>query len=137
MWWEADAMLTDATARSLFDLLALGLLLAALASVLLRRLDQAPLLLAVQGLLLALAAATFALGPHGETHNWIAASVTLAVKAILIPGLVKYTLRGVRARPEAQAVLPRKQAFPLAIALVLVAYYVAGPLTAADAALTR
>lgn len=130
-------MLLDVrSAHGLFDAVAVLLLGTALLSVLVRRLDRAVPLLAVQGVLLAVAAAAVVAESH-EGHGWITVLVTFLVKAVAIPAVLAYALRGIRVRREAQAVLSRKQTFPIAVALVLVAYYAAGPLDAAGGFLTR
>lgn len=112
------------------DTLAVLLLLSALASVLVRRFDHLLLVLAAQGALLAAAVALA--GSHGGALAWLGVGVTAAVKAVAIPGVLFVATRGVRMRPEAQAVISRKQALPLAVALVLVAYYVTGPIAPAE-----
>ncbi len=125
----APANLT-VTLRSDLDTLAVLLLLTALGSVLVRRLDHLVGVLVAQGALLTAVGALAAVA-HGEALAWLGVGTTALVKVIAIPGVLFAAMRGVRVRPEAQAVLTRKQALPLAVALVLVAYYVAGPIAPA------
>jgi hydrogenase-4 membrane subunit HyfE len=48
-----------------------------------------------------------------------------------------FVLREVRRKQEVESVLPQRFVFLLAIGLVLVAYYVAGPITTLDGLVTR
>jgi hydrogenase-4 component E len=118
-----------ADARAVVDAVALGLLLLALAGVLLRSLDTAIWLIACQGALLGLAAAAVAL-VEGTRAAWIAFAVALAVKAVAIPALLRMVLSRLTRRHDVEAVLPTVLAFPLGIGLVLLAYAVADPFTA-------
>lgn len=115
-------------ARAVIDAVALGLLLLALASLLVRSLDTAIWLLAGQGILLGLAACAVAM-VEGSVAAWAAFLVALAVKAIAIPTLLRKVLARLVRQHEVEAVLPIVFAFPLAIGLVLLAYAVASPFT--------
>jgi len=128
--------LSVASARDTIDTLALLLLLTSLGSVLAHRLDQSILLLAVQGVLLGAVAVVVAIDT-GAIHAYIAVVVTLAVKAIAVPGLMLHALRGVRLRQESELIVSRRLALLIAIALLLVAYYAADPLVALDARFPR
>jgi hydrogenase-4 component E len=123
--------LSIASARDTIDTLALLLLLTSLGSVLVHRLDQSIALLAAQGALLAAVAIVVAL-QTGAIHAYIAVVVTFAVKALAVPGLLLHALRDVRLKQEAELVVSRRLALIIAIALLLVAYYAAGPLVALD-----
>lgn len=125
-----------ATARALLDGLALVLLASALGSMLMRRLDSIVVLLAGQGLLLTLAAAVVAV-TTGAVHAYLAVGITLAIKVVAVPWVLLYALREVRVKRELELVLPQQLSVVLALALVLVAYYVVGPLTALDGFWTR
>lgn len=118
-----------ADARAVIDAVALGLLLVALAGVLVRSLDTAIWLVASQGVLLGLAAGAVAL-VEGTWAAWIAFAVALTVKAFAIPALLRTILGRLTRRHEVETVLPTTLAFPLAVALVLLAYAVADPFTA-------
>jgi hydrogenase-4 component E len=116
--------------RHILDLLASLLLVTALLSVLVRRLDYAIVLLAGQGVLLASTAGVVAL-TSGAFHAYIATAATLAVKGVGIPWLLFSGLREVRLKREVAMMVPHKLALPIAAALVLVAYDVTsrlGPL---------
>jgi hydrogenase-4 component E len=126
----------EQTAQGLLDGLALLLLATALASVPLRRLENSIHLLSLQGLLLGGAASVVALA-DGGTHAYLAVAITLAVKVVLVPGILLYALNEVRVKREVEMVISQRAAFLLAIGLVLVAYYVAGPLHTTDGFLTR
>lgn len=123
-------------ARILMDSIALLLLATALASVVTRKLASSIRLLAVQGLLLAAAAATVALAT-GAAHSYLAVGITLAVKVLAVPGILLYALREVRIKREVDAAVSRRLALPIAVALVLVAYYVTGPFNSLDGLLAR
>lgn len=124
------------TAQRLLDTLALALLATALASVPLRRIETSIRLLAAQGLLLALAASVVAV-TTGALHAYVAVALTVGVKVLAVPAILLYVLRDVRVKREVETVLPQRQAFLLAIGLVLVAYYAVGPLRTVDGFLTR
>ena len=124
------------TARHILDNLALLLLTTTLWSVLIRRLDSSIRLLAVQGLLLAAAAAVVAL-TSGAGHAYAAVAITLVIKVVAVPGILLFALREVRIKREVEVVLSRRFAFPLAIGLVLVSYHVVGPLETLDGLLAR
>jgi hydrogenase-4 component E len=130
------SVLDIATARGVVDTLALLLLATALASVVARRLDSAVYLLAAQGLLLAAVAAVVAL-TTGSSHGYVAVVLTILAKVLAVPGILVFVLREVRRKQEVESVLPQRFVFLLAIGLVLVAYYVAGPITTLDGLVTR
>jgi hydrogenase-4 component E len=118
-----------AETRAVIDAVALGLILIALAGVMVRSLDTAIWLVAGQGVLLGLAAAAAAV-VEGTVAAWIAFAVALTVKAFAIPLLLRTILNRLTRRHEVETVLPFALAFPLAIGLVLLAYAVANPFTA-------
>ncbi|MHB9092057.1 MAG: NADH-quinone oxidoreductase subunit K [Chloroflexota bacterium] len=124
------------TAHSLLDSIAILLLATAVGSVLLRRLESSVWLLALQGLLLAAAAAAVALNT-GTLHAYLAVAITVVVKALVVPGVLLLALRDVRNKREIEVVLPQRQVFLVAVALVLVAYYAVEPLRGPDGFLTR
>lgn len=124
------------TSQRLLDSLALLLLVTGLGLVLVRRLDKAIQLLALQGGLLACAAAVVALS-LGSGHAFVAVAITVAIKVVAVPVILFSALREVRVKREIETVVSSRQALLLAIGLVLVAYYVAGPLSVAGGFLTR
>ncbi len=123
-------------AQRLLDSLSLLLLATALGLVLVRRLDTAIKLLALQGGLLACAAAVVALS-LGSAHAFVAVAVTVAVKAVAVPAILLYALREVRVKREIEVVVAPRESLLLAIGLVLVAYYVVGSLSVEGGFLTR
>ncbi len=129
-------ILSAASAGSLLDSVALLLLVTAIGSVLTRRVESGIRLLALQGLLLAVAAATIALNT-GNAHAYVAVALTLAVKSIAIPLLLLRALRQVRVTHEVELVIARPLALLVAIGLVFVAYWSAGPLLAPAAFATH
>jgi hydrogenase-4 component E len=125
-------MLDPESARSIIDTLALLLLATALGLVMVYRLDYAIGLLTVQGALLTAVAATTALAELG-LHTVLAVLVTFAVKVVAIPLVLRHSLRPVKLKQEVELVISPRLALLAAIALVFVAYYVAGPLRILDA----
>jgi len=125
----SPALLTEVTARGLLDTVSMVLLAVVVASVLVYRLDTAIGALAVQGGLLAAAATTVALAT-GTGHAYVAALLTLLVKAIAVPLMLLRVLQRAPIRLELEPVISRKLGFPLAVGLVLFAYFVTGPLVA-------
>jgi hydrogenase-4 component E len=123
------SFLTLDGARTVVDAVALGLLLLALVSVLVRSLDTAIWLIACQGILLGAAAGAVAL-VEGTGTAWLAFAVAVTVKAVAIPLLLRQVLNRLTQRHDVEVVLATVVAFPLAIALVLLAYAVTEPLTA-------
>ena len=114
-------------ARSAIDTISLLLLATALASALLLRTEAFVRLLACQGVLLAAAAGAVALSAP-SAHSYVAFLVTALVKAVAVPVVLTYALRRLGWRGGAEIVLSRKLMFVVAVALVLLAYYVAAPL---------
>jgi hydrogenase-4 component E len=124
-------MLNPDTARSALDTLALLLLATAIGLVMAYRIDYAIALLAAQGALLTTVAATSALVELG-LHTVLAAVVTFAVKVVAIPLVLRRSLRPVALKREVEFVISPRLALLVAVALVFVAYYVAGPLGVLD-----
>jgi hydrogenase-4 component E len=123
-----DGVLTGQHAGTLIDGTALGLLGLALLGTLVRRLDSAIELLAIQGVLLGLAAVAAALAEM-EWRAWAAFTVAVAVKAVVVPGILRHVLRRMAVQREVEVVLPVKIAFPLAAALIPVAFYAVEPVS--------
>lgn len=119
---------TVENARTVIDTVALALLFVALAGVLARSLDTAVWLIAGQGMLLGLAAAAVALA-EGTAQAWFAFLVAFTVKAIAIPVLLRFVLNRLTRRHDVEVVLATVLAFPVAIALVLLAYAITTPFT--------
>ncbi len=124
------------TARGLLDGLALLLLATTLGSIIPRQQENSIRLLALQGLLLSLAAAVVALAT-GTAHAYLAVAMTVVVKVIVVPGILLFALREVRVSREVHVILPQRQAFLIALGLVLVAYYAVEPLRTLDGFITR
>ena len=83
----------------------------------------------MQGVLLAAAAAVVAL-TTGTVHAYLAVALTVVVKVLVVPGILLFALREVRIKREVETVISQRQAFLLAVGLVLVAYYVVGTASA-------
>jgi hydrogenase-4 component E len=119
-------LLDPGASRSALDAVSLLLLATALSSTLLLRTQTFVRLLALQGVLLAAAAGAVALA-EPSVHSYIAVAITALVKAAAVPLALRYALRRVGRGSGAEIVLSRKLTFLLAVALILVAFYVTGP----------
>ena len=109
------------------DVLAVALLATGLVSVAVRRLDTAIWLLIGAGCLLAATGGVIAVAT-GAVHVYLAAALTLAVKAVVIPVILFRVLRAVHIRREVELVLSMRSALLLAMVGVLLAYRAAGSL---------
>jgi hydrogenase-4 component E len=123
-----DGVLSAEYAGTLINGAALALLGMALLGTLVRRLDSAIALLAIQGVLLGVAAIAAALAEM-EWRAWAAFTVAVAVKAIVVPGILRHVLRRMAVQREVEVVLPVKIAFPLAAAMIPVAFYAVEPVS--------
>jgi len=128
-------LLSAAAARGLLDTISVLLLAVVLCSLLVYQLDLAIALLAVQGGLLTAAAGIVALAT-GSGHGYLAAALTLAVKAIAVPVMLLWVLQRAPVRFEQQPVISRKLALPLAVGLILFSYFATGSLVAPEGYLT-
>jgi hydrogenase-4 component E len=123
-----DELLSLRDAGRVLDTVALALIGLAMFGVLQRRLETTIVALVVQGVLLGAAAGAVALAEM-SWRPWAAMLIALAVKAVAIPALLWLVLQRLTVRHEVETVVPLKLAFPLAIGLVLVAYWTAEPFT--------
>lgn len=113
--------------RSALDVISLLLLATGLGSTLLLRTHAFVRLLALQGVLLAAAAGAVALS-EPTLHTYVAAAITGLVKAVAVPLALRLALHRVGRVGGSEIVLSRKLAFVLAVALILLAFYVTGPI---------
>jgi hydrogenase-4 component E len=123
-----DWTISHEQAGAAIDAAAVGLIGLALLGTLVRRLEAAIGLLAAQGLLLGVAAGAAALA-EGEWRAWAAFAMALAVKAVAVPLILNHVLGRIALRHEVETVIPIKLAFPLAVGLIVVAYYALDPFT--------
>lgn len=112
---------------AIIDGLALGLVAVALLGVLNRGLAVGVWLLVVESSLLALVATTLAM-TSGSPHLWLAAALTLIVRAVIGPAVLLRVIRAVELRHEARPLVSTRVAVILAVALTLAAFLVAGDL---------
>jgi hydrogenase-4 component E len=124
-----EPVISFATAGSVIDAAALGLIALALFGAAVRRIDTAILFLALQGVLLAIASGAAALAEM-EWRTWAAFAVALTVKAFVIPFILWSLLQRLAVRRETESVLPVKVAFPLAAALIPISFHAIEPFTA-------
>jgi hydrogenase-4 component E len=123
-----DWTLSHEHAGAAIDAVALGLIGLALLGTIVRRLEVAIWLLGAQGLLLGVAAGAAALAEE-TWRPWVACALALAIKAVAVPLILSKILGRVALRHEAETVVPIKLAFPLAVGLIVVAYYAIEPFT--------
>jgi hydrogenase-4 component E len=128
-------LLDPSATRDAIDAISLLLLATALSSTMILRVETFVRLLAAQGLLLAAVAGAVALSSP-TLHAYLAFLVTAAVKAIAVPAVLTYALRRLGRRGGVEVILSGKLTFVLAVALVLLAFYVSGPIARAGADLT-
>ena len=119
-------LLDPDAARGILDAVALLLLATALGSTLLARTQTLVQMLVLQGVLLAAGAGTVALAAP-SLHSYAAVAITALVKAVAVPLVLRYALRRVGRSGDAGAVVSPKLTFVLAVALILLAFYVTGP----------
>jgi hydrogenase-4 component E len=122
-----DGLIAFHSASRAIDLAALGLLALALAGALVRRLDSAIVLLALQGVMLGVAAGAAALAEM-EWRSWAALTVAVGVKAIAIPLMLRVVLGRLAVKREVETVVSVKLAFPIAAALVPLSFSAISPL---------
>jgi hydrogenase-4 component E len=122
-----DELLSAGQAGAVIDAAALGLLALGLGSVLLKRLEVAIIFLAGQGVLLAVASGAAAL-TEMSWRPWAAFAVAAGVKVVGIPLILWFVLGRLPIHHEVETVIPVKLAFPLAIGVVAVAYWVVEPI---------
>ncbi|MEY2333106.1 formate hydrogenlyase [Acidithiobacillus ferrianus] len=120
----------------LLRLLAALLLLLAFAMLAQRRLLTLIHLLAWQGVVLAAGTALVAL-LTGQAELWFSATLTLALKAILIPMVLHRLLRRLQVRGDVEAVLNIPVTLLAGIALVIFAFSLAAPISALTGTVTR
>ncbi len=111
-------------AGGIVDGLAVALLVVALASVAVRGLVAGVWLLVVQSVLLSFVAAVIAIST-GVAHMWLAAFLTLAVRAAAVPAVLLLVLRTVALKRELRPLLSTRTALVTGVALTLVAFSVA------------
>lgn len=119
-------LLSIAQASDVINAAALGLITIGIVSIFLRRLEAAIGLIALQGVLLSIAAISGALA-LADWHAWAAFLVTISIKVAAIPVVLRLLVRRLAVRREVELALPIKFAVPAALGLVLIAYRVTEP----------
>lgn len=108
-----------ATASHWVDALSIAIVVAGIVALWTRSLGHLVLLLAVQSLFLAAAALVTGLATE-ETHIIVAAALVLAIKAVLLPGLLWLVVQRTAAPHQIQAYLGKKTGACIGIAVALV-----------------
>jgi hydrogenase-4 component E len=126
-----EGVLSFEAASAAIDVAALGLIALALFGTVVRRLEGAILLLALQGAMLGIASGAAALAEM-QWRAWAAFTVAVAVKAIAIPIMLRIVLGRLVVRHELETVIGTKLAFPIAAALVPLSYRAIHPFTEAE-----
>jgi hydrogenase-4 component E len=111
--------MSAATAGSVIDVLAIGMVVLAIGVVWTRSLGQALLLFAQQSLLLAAAALSAALATS-SSHIFIGAALTLSVKAVIAPALLWKVLLNLPTSHDVQASIGQRTGVLLAILIAFV-----------------
>lgn len=107
------------------------LLISAFLIVRVKRIHDAVLLLGFQSVLLAVLTWQYAL-TEDVVHLYIASVLTLVVKAVLIPGVLLYTIRKIDVKREIERYLPKTTSLLTAILLTLTACFIIGRLQLPD-----
>lgn len=123
-----EEIISFETAGNFIDLAALGLLALALFGTIVRRLDSAIVLLALQGVMLGVAAAAAALA-ESSWRAWAALTVAITVKAIAIPVMLRFVLNRLAIKRDLETTVSVKLAFPFAVALVPLSFSAIQPFT--------
>lgn len=123
-------------AVGVIDGLSVALVAVALLSVANRGLVMGVWLLVVESSLLALVAATLALA-SGAGHLWLAAALTLVVRAAIGPAVLFRVVRAVELRFEARPIVSTRTALVSAVGLTLAAFLAAGDLRLTDGVAAR
>ena len=104
-----------------------GLLLSTIMLFQIRKIVDSVAILTLQSLLLSLTAAAMWY-KTGITHLLLAAGFTLAVKGILIPGILYYTIKKIGVRREVERYTSQYTSLLVALVLSAVGYYIAAQL---------
>ena len=123
-----DEILSFEAASKAIDLAALGLLALALFGSIVRRLDTAILLLALQGVMLGVASGAAALAEM-QWRSWAAFIVSIGVKAIIIPLALLFVLSRLSITHDLETTISTKIAFPIAAFMIPLAYSAIRPFT--------
>lgn len=111
---------------NILDSLAVLALIAALGMVVAKRLHRMIRIVAAQAWVLAAIAAT--VGYYtGNTHMYLAALLTVLIKALAIPWFTQYIVGQIEVCRDAEQYLSSKASLLVAVGLVVLAYYVAAP----------
>ncbi len=109
------------------SLVAAGLLVSTLLLFKIKKMSDAVGIIAFQSALLALAAAIMGI-KTGLTHLLLAAGLTVAVKTLMIPAILYYTIRKTDARQAVERTSSPHVSLLLATLLLVAGYYVAAHL---------
>ena len=123
-------------ALNLVDTFAVGMLLLSMLSMAASRMGQIIRYFSLQSLLLAAMAAVSAQAT-GNTHIYILAAVTLAIKVVIIPRFLRYTMAKINVEREVDTLVGIPGSLLLSAALIMAAYFVTEPLMGSFETLTR
>jgi len=118
------------------NLLAAGILLASLMAMTTPRMAQLIRIFTLQSLMLAGMAALVAYHT-GLQHLYLIAGLTVALKAIVIPRFLNYSVGRLKVRRELEPLLGIPSSLLLAAGIVVVAYYVTEPVIYLAEVITR
>lgn len=103
------------------------LLISAFLIVRVKLIHDAVLLLGFQSVLLTILTWQYAMS-EGSLHLYIASTLTLVVKAFLIPGALLYTIRKIDVKREADNYWSKTTSLMTAISLTLISFFIIGRL---------
>ncbi|HEX3031901.1 MAG TPA: NADH-quinone oxidoreductase subunit K [Bacillota bacterium] len=114
------------TFANILDSLAVVALIAALGMVVAKRMGRMIRIVAVQAWVLAAIAAT--VGYYtGNSHMYLAALMTVLVKALAIPWFTLYIVDRIEVCRDAEQYLSSKASLLIAVGLIMLSYYVVTP----------
>lgn len=118
------------------NMIAALLLLVAFAMLSQRRVRDLVDLLMLQGILLAVATLLTALAT-GQTHLYYSCAVTVAIKVVLLPSLLRRIVRRLDLRADVEPLINTPTTLLVGIGLVVVAFNLAVPIAQLAGTLTR
>lgn len=99
------------------------LLMGAFLIVRMKRIHDAVLVLGFQSIVLAVLTWQYAMSEH-TLHLYIASLLTLIIKALLIPGVLVYTIRKIDVKREVVRYVPKTTSLMIAILLTIASFFI-------------
>ena len=131
-----SALLTPALTGQIINLLAAVLLLLSFAMLAQRRILSLIDLFAAQGLVLTLSTG-FVAYATGQNHLWWSASVTLALKVLLLPWILHRLIRRLDVKWDVETLINIPTTMLVGLLLVILAFNLAQPVSALAGTITK